>query len=195
MSYYKDFYIWLDETGRMDMDAEDANAEYERIEKLPKATLDKLHNEYGEYLGYTYQDGHVVPAESVGNLLQKAIIHAEQDVENMFTFDMESEHMFASNRLDDGQVVYTFSCGEVQISPSEKLCGHIAKVARDIDRGFSNGYHYTFEDYMGWDLYQVHIESRFYDDTRVERVRAVSKHQALVNALRKYHCDISIMVK
>ena len=76
MVYYKDFYIWLDETGYMEMYDADGNgndAEFERIEKLPKATLDKLHNEYHDTLGYTFEDGVLVPTENVQRLLHKAV--------------------------------------------------------------------------------------------------------------------------
>ena len=203
MGYYKDFYIWLDETGRMDMDAEDANAEYERIENLSKSELDKLHNEYTEHLGYTYEDGVALPTESVQQLLHKAVNTigcSEGDVDwSHFTFDLPPENMFAGQKDDAGNVLFTVNIASIsasgepatwrQLSPSQKLCSKVAEMARDIKNGL-----YVFDDYIVWYLYELHIESTMYKETRVEYVRAENKREAMKIALGKYHCNISITV-
>jgi len=220
MGYYKDFYIWLDETGYMEIYDADGNgndAEFERIEKLPEATLDKLHNEYHDTLGYTYEDGVAVPTENVADLLHTAVNTIgcfESDVDwKHFTFDLPPDNMFAGQKDDAGNVLITLSIGGEslrgngvlvaesptpfadgvlnwrQLSPSEKLCGKVAGIARDIKDGL-----YVFDDYIGWYLYELHIESTMYKETRVEYVRAENEREAMKIALGKYHCNISITV-
>ena len=199
MGYYKDFYIWLDEAGYMEMYDANGNgndAEYERIEKLPKATLDKLHNEYHDTLGYTIEHGVLVPTENVQQLLHKAVNTigcCEGDVDwSHFAFDLTPEDMFAGQKDDAGNVLFTLVIGGEpatwrQLSPSRKLCGKVAGMARDIKNGL-----YVFEDYITWHLYELHIESTIYNETRVEYVRAASGWKAMQIAMRKCHCDTSI---
>mgnify|MGYP003654515544 CR=1 FL=1 len=201
MGYYKDFYIWLDETGYMEMYDADGNgndAEFERIEKLPKRTLDKLHNEYHDTLGYTFEDGVLVPTENVQRLLHKAVNTigcSEGDVDwSHFTFDLPPDNMFAGQKDDAGNVLFTLVIGGEpatwrQLSPSQRLCSKVAEMASDINNGL-----YDFEDYITWYLYELHIESTMYEKTRVEYVRAENKREAMKIALGKYHCNISITV-
>ena len=214
MGYFKDFYIWLDETGYMEMYDADGNgndAEFERIEKLPKATLDKLHNEYHDTLGYTFEDGVLVPTENVQQLLHTAVNTIgcfESDVDwKHFTFDLPPENMFAGQKDDAGNVLFTLVIGGAnpapeerapfadgvfnwrKLSPSRKLCSKVAGIARDIKNGL-----YVFDDYIVWYLYELHIESTMYKETRVEYVRAENKREAMKIALGKYDCNISITV-
>lgn len=196
MSNIKAFGEWLYETGVLDIDAPDQDAECAKLEKFSEKRLSVLAKGFEEHRGFTYEDGVAVPTESVQQLLHKAVNTigcCEGDVDwSHFTFDLPSENMFAGQHDEYNNVLFTLVIGGEpatwrQLSPSEKLCGKVAGIARDIKNGL-----YVFEDYITWYLYELHIESTMYKETRVEYVRAENKREAMKIALGKYHCDTSI---